>query len=100
LLDDMRELVRDELSSHIARRIEASAREYDVVADRIGVRADLMCGARRELVGMNAHAAEVMREALFHRCACVEVERTAGSSQRFVDDRWTGGTSPSRKSLH
>jgi hypothetical protein len=100
LLDDMCELVRDESLSGIARGIEVSAREYDVAAHRVGVRMELMRGARCALVGMDPHATEVVREARFHRCAGVDVERTARSAQRVVHDRWDGRTGPSRKSLH
>src|SRR5262245_52314382 len=67
-------------------RCVARGTEYNVVADRVGVR---IHGAGRRgglCVGMHAHAPEVTAEALLKELARVRIERLSGAGQHLIDD--------------
>src|ERR1700729_1228966 len=87
LLHHMGEFVRDQATTRLTLRLVHSAREDDLVADRISQCTDGISRLRGLTVGMYAHRREVVSEASFHGGSRVRVERPAGRTQDVADDR-------------
>jgi hypothetical protein len=84
VLDDVRELMSEELM--IA--LEVVTREHDVRSPCIRARAERIGGGRSALVAVNAHATEVVTEALLHVLTQRWLQRSAGTGKGVI---YTGG---------
>jgi len=75
LLDDMRQLVRQQLTALLASRRVFAGAEHHVFADRIGTGLNGTGGRRRAALGMDPHRAEIVPKARFEEGARTSVKR-------------------------
>ena len=61
--------------------------KHNVRPKTVRVRVDLLRRACRRLIGMHAHAAEIVAEARLHESARRRIERLAGCAQHFMHRR-------------
>src|SRR5712692_6952563 len=86
LLDDMRQLVRQQPAARVAFRCILSRTKNDVVAVRVSQRAHGACRIRGFGVGMDSNPAEILPETWFHEIARNRIQWLTWSAQHFVNN--------------